>query len=244
MVRIHPVNNIFTLSVVDSTRAQAYLRTTYLTVSGNTFTVHLYVPPPDDALRGILYHAFDDFTDQAILDDLQASNPTLTVVGGRRMGKSPHILVTLMDTKLPRWIFYHSVQLRLLQFRNKVEACFNCRSTGHRTDVCPKPRQERCHRCGAAHPPSPEGSPPTCTPRCIVCNGHHSMYSSNCKHPYVQHAQRLKALVPDPRPSTPDAPPAAARSPQQAACGPSPPPPRKSVTAIPPLVPAVPKPAS
>ncbi|KAH7940124.1 hypothetical protein HPB52_021877 [Rhipicephalus sanguineus] len=101
MVRIHPINNTFTLSIADSSRAQAYLRITFFTVSGNTFTVHLYAPPPDDALRGILYDAFDDFTDQAILDDLQASNPTLTVVGGCRMGKSPHTLA-LMDTKLPR----------------------------------------------------------------------------------------------------------------------------------------------
>ncbi|KAH8019226.1 hypothetical protein HPB51_018453 [Rhipicephalus microplus] len=213
-VRIHPVNNTFTLSVADSARAQAYLRITSLTVSGNTFTVHLYAPPPDDALRGILYHAFDDFTDQAILEDLQASNPTLSVVGGRRMGKAPHILVTLMEPKLPRWIFYHGVQLRLLPFRNKVEACYNCRSTGHRTDVCPKPRQERCHRCGAAHPTPPEGSPPTCNPRCIVCNGNHSTYSSNCKHRYVQRPQRQKAPAPDthPPPQQPVPPAAVVRS--------------------------------
>ncbi|KAH8008613.1 hypothetical protein HPB51_000108 [Rhipicephalus microplus] len=245
-VRIHPVNNTFTLSVADSARAQAYLRITSLTVSGNTFTVHLYAPPPDDALRGILYHAFDDFTDQAILEDLQASNPTLSVVGGRRMGKAPHILVTLMEPKLPRWIFYHGVQLRLLPFRNKVEACYNCRSTGHRTDVCPKPRQERCHRCGAAHPTPPEGSPPTCNPRCIVCNGNHSTYSSNCKHRYVQRPQRQKAPAPDthPPPQQPVPPAAVGRSSQQAASGPSPAPPPKSVTASPPPVPAVPKPTS
>lgn len=245
-VRIHPVNNTFTLSVADSARAQAYLRITSLTVSGNTFTVHLYAPPPDDALRGILYHAYDDFTDQAILDDLQASNPTLSVVGGRRMGKSPHILVTLMDSKLPRWIFYHGVQLRLLPFRSKVEACFNCRSTGHRTDVCPKPRQELCHRCGAAHPTSPEGSPPTCTPRCIVCNGNHSTHSSNCKHRYVQRPRSSKASVPRAysSPQQPVAPQVTKSLSQPAARGPSPPPPPKSVTAFPPLVAAVPNPPS
>lgn len=99
-VRIHPVNNTFILSVADSARAQAYLRITSLTVSGTTFTVHLYAPPPDDALRGILYHAYDDFTDEAILEDLQASNPTLSIVGGRRMGKTPHILVALTDQGL------------------------------------------------------------------------------------------------------------------------------------------------
>ncbi|XP_075556472.1 BTB/POZ domain-containing protein 7 isoform X2 [Dermacentor variabilis] len=41
-VQIHPVNNTFTLSVVESARAQAYLRITSLTVSGTTFTIHLY----------------------------------------------------------------------------------------------------------------------------------------------------------------------------------------------------------
>ncbi|KAH7968670.1 hypothetical protein HPB52_010613 [Rhipicephalus sanguineus] len=50
MVRIPLVNNTFTLSVANSTHAQAYLCITSLTVSGKTFTVHLYAPPPDDAL--------------------------------------------------------------------------------------------------------------------------------------------------------------------------------------------------
>ncbi|KAH7983349.1 hypothetical protein HPB52_011369 [Rhipicephalus sanguineus] len=103
-LRIHPVNNTFTLSVADSARAQAYLRITSLTVSGTTFTAHLYALPPDD---------------------------------------------------VPWWILYHGVHLRLLPFHNKVDAYFNYRSTGHRTDVCPKPRQDQCYRCDATHPPPP-----------------------------------------------------------------------------------------
>ncbi|KAH7967710.1 hypothetical protein HPB52_001867 [Rhipicephalus sanguineus] len=140
-VRIHPVNNTFTLSVADTAHAQAYLRITSLTVSGTTFTVRLHAPPPDDALRGILYHAFDDFT--------------LSIVGDHRMGKTPHILVALTEPKVPRWILYHGVHLSLLAFHNNVKACFNCRSTDHRTDVCLKARQDRSHRCGAIHPPPP-----------------------------------------------------------------------------------------
>ncbi|KAH7975819.1 hypothetical protein HPB52_005500 [Rhipicephalus sanguineus] len=145
MVRIHPVKNPFTLSVADSTRAQAYLRITSLTVSSNTFTVRLYAPPIDDALRGILYHAFDE---QAILDySRQAIQPSRLWV-----------VAAWTNSKLPRWIFYHVVKLRLLPFRNKAEACFDWRSAGRRTDVCPKTQQERRHRCSAAHLPSPEGS--------------------------------------------------------------------------------------
>ncbi|KAH7947376.1 hypothetical protein HPB52_010998 [Rhipicephalus sanguineus] len=92
------------LTVADSARAQAYLCITSLTVSGTTFTVHLYAPPPEDALRGILSYAFDDFKDEAILEDLQASNPTLSIVGGRRTGKTPHILVALNEPKVLWWI--------------------------------------------------------------------------------------------------------------------------------------------
>ncbi|KAH7946803.1 hypothetical protein HPB52_004323 [Rhipicephalus sanguineus] len=164
-VRIHPVNNTLTLSVADSARAQAYLRITSLTVSSTTFTVHLYAPPPDDALRGILYHAFDDFTDEAILEDLQASNSTFSIVGGRRMGKTPHILVALTE---------------------------------------------------------PKGSPPTCTPCCIVSNGNHLTHSSKCKHRYAQrpqHPLRQKTL-PTANRSLSQQPADAAPTPKNAmACG-------------------------
>ncbi|KAH7957387.1 hypothetical protein HPB52_018406 [Rhipicephalus sanguineus] len=180
------------ITTADSARARTYLRITSLTVSGNTFTLHLYDPPPDDALRGILYHAFDDFTHKAILEDLQASNPTLPIVGGRHMGKTPHILVALTEPKVPRWILYHGVHLRLLPFHNKAEACFNCRSTGHRTDVCPKPREDRCHRCGATHPPPPKGPPPTCTPSCITLLKHYVFLTNQA---FQQPILRMKSVA-------------------------------------------------
>ncbi|KAH7943600.1 hypothetical protein HPB52_009417 [Rhipicephalus sanguineus] len=72
-VPIRPVNNTFTLSVAYSAKAQAHLGITSLIVSCITFTVYLYVSPPDDILRGILYHAFNDFTDEAVLEDLWAT---------------------------------------------------------------------------------------------------------------------------------------------------------------------------
>ncbi|KAH7942726.1 hypothetical protein HPB52_000389 [Rhipicephalus sanguineus] len=81
----------------------------------------------------------------------------LSIVGGRRMGMTPHFLVALTESKVPRWILYHAVHLGLLPFHDKVGASFERRSTGHRTDVCPKLRQDRCHRLGATHPPASRG---------------------------------------------------------------------------------------
>lgn len=185
-VRVHPTNNTFTLSVQDSARAKTYLQVTSLKFGDQAIEIHIYAPPPDDAFRGIMFHAFDNFSDEEILQDLQESNPNMPVVGGRRMGRTSHILVTMLGDHLPRWIFYHGVHIRLYPFYRKVEACFNCRKVGHRTDVCPHPRRNRCSRCGEDHPPAPQDAQPTCQARCIVCNGGHTTNSSNCKYRFVK----------------------------------------------------------
>ncbi|KAH7963157.1 hypothetical protein HPB52_019777 [Rhipicephalus sanguineus] len=135
-----------------------------------------------------MFHAYDDFSDNEILADLQASNPDIPIVSGRRMGQTRHIVVALTTKNLPKWIFYHGTDIRLYPFYNKVEACFNCRKVGHRTDVCPLPRKQRCRRCGEEHPPPGEGEKPKCTSRCIVCCGAHNPGSSNCKYRFVKKA--------------------------------------------------------
>ncbi|KAH7957866.1 hypothetical protein HPB52_024031 [Rhipicephalus sanguineus] len=144
-VRIRTANNTFTLSV--TARAQAYLCITSRTVSRTTFTVHIYAPPPDDALRGILYHAFYDFMDEAILEDLQVSNRILSIVGYRRMGKTPHILVGLTETKsITMLAYYFAVSVHRFTWfavtlvRSTISAVFgNVTTSGHACDIVPLP---------------------------------------------------------------------------------------------------------
>ncbi|KAH8033458.1 hypothetical protein HPB51_013132 [Rhipicephalus microplus] len=102
--------------------------------------------PPYDAVRGYLFHAYDDFSDEEILADLQASTITFLL----------------------------------------VKSCLNCRKVGHRTDVCLMPRKQRCHRCGQKYPPRGQGETPTCTPRCIVCNGAHNIGSTNYQYRFIK----------------------------------------------------------
>ncbi|KAH7944648.1 hypothetical protein HPB52_022974 [Rhipicephalus sanguineus] len=215
--RTHPTNNTFTLSVIDSQRAQAYLRVKSINVGTDTIELHVYAPPPDDAVRGIMFHAYDDFSDNEILADLQASNPDMPIVSGRRMGQTRHIVVALTTKNLPKWIFYNGTDIRLYPFYNRVEACFNCRKVGHRTDVCPLPRKQRCRRCGEEHPPPGEGEKPKCTSRCIVCCGAHNTGSSNCKyrlsrkrHPPRNGSKKPKNLHRTPKATRPTAAPQAA----------------------------------
>ncbi|KAH7957916.1 hypothetical protein HPB51_028096 [Rhipicephalus microplus] len=122
-VRVHPTNTL-TLSVRESIRAQAYLRITSLKIGVWIIELHDYTPPPYDAFRGIMFNAYDCFADAAILKILQERNPTMPVVGDRRMGQTNHVLVIMLGDCLPRWIFYQGVYIRLYHFYARVEACF------------------------------------------------------------------------------------------------------------------------
>lgn len=78
-----------------------------------------------------MLNAYDSFTDAKILKDLQESIPTMPVVGGCCIGRTNHVLVTMLRDCFPRWIFYHGVYIHLYPFYPRVKAVFNCRKVGH-----------------------------------------------------------------------------------------------------------------
>ncbi|KAM7310606.1 hypothetical protein ISCGN_007514 [Ixodes scapularis] len=105
-LRIHPENNTFTISTPDEARARTYAALKSLSVGENTYEMNAYVPPPDDSRRGIVFNAYSYETDADIFDEFRKRNPNLNVVGGRRLGKSRHMIVTIAERELPRWIRY------------------------------------------------------------------------------------------------------------------------------------------
>ncbi|KAH7965369.1 hypothetical protein HPB49_006577 [Dermacentor silvarum] len=133
----------------------------------NTITV-----TPDDSIRGVVYKAYTDETDHDFQAELMKKNPDIPIVNARRLGSSRHLLIALA-----------CFTLEVHPFRERQEACFNCRRLGHRTDVCPLPGPgtPKCRRCGGEHPPPPLGEKPTCTPQCVVCHGEHPTGSRSCK---------------------------------------------------------------
>ncbi|KAH7985164.1 hypothetical protein HPB51_026859 [Rhipicephalus microplus] len=74
----------------------------------------------------------------------------------------------------------------IVSARGRVEACFNCRQTGHRTDVCPKPKQDNCRRCGESHPKPTDSNELTFPAQCVVCKGGHLTGSRNCKYRFLK----------------------------------------------------------
>ncbi|XP_065308643.2 uncharacterized protein [Dermacentor albipictus] len=179
-VRINPYNS-FTLSTPPEQRTRQYVRTSELHLATQLYPLRAYVAAPDNALRGIIYNAMDNQNQEEIIEDLQAMNPSSTyaIADARQMGRTRSILITFVGTKeLPRTVVFNCGLFICHPFRPKAEACFNCWSHGHRSDVCTKSRSGRCPRCGAVHATR---DPPDCTPKCILCSGTHVTGSRPCK---------------------------------------------------------------
>ncbi|KAH8008621.1 hypothetical protein HPB51_000248 [Rhipicephalus microplus] len=120
-VRVHPTNNTFTFSVRQSVRAQAYLRIMSLQIGVWTIEFQVYAPPPDDAFWGIMFNAYNGFTNAEVLKDSRKSNPTMhVVVGGRRIRRTNYVVVTLHADCLPRCIFYYGIYVHLYPFYPRV----------------------------------------------------------------------------------------------------------------------------
>ncbi|KAH7933691.1 hypothetical protein HPB49_015849 [Dermacentor silvarum] len=158
-----------------------YVQLQGLQLNDQQYPMKAYVAAPDNAIKGILYNAVYNQSQEEIFEDLVALNPsrTFTIADARQLGRTKSILVTFINTtEVPRQLNFYGAVYSCHPFKAKVEACFNCRKPGHRADVCPKERTGLCPRCGIAHPVKPT---PDCTPKCILCGGAHFTGTRRCK---------------------------------------------------------------
>ncbi|KAH9365884.1 hypothetical protein HPB48_017276 [Haemaphysalis longicornis] len=180
-LRINPFNNSFTISTPSEERMKRYVKLQELQIKDQQHPLRAYVAAPDDAIKGIIYNAVYDQTQDEIFEDIINLNKSrnYTIADARQLGKTKSLLITFIGTKeVPREIIFFGSIYTCYPFKAKVETCFNCRRAGHRADVCPKEKTGLCRRCGGQHPVKEQ---PDCTPKCILCNGDHFTGTRKCK---------------------------------------------------------------
>ncbi|KAH7949432.1 hypothetical protein HPB49_009729 [Dermacentor silvarum] len=166
-LRINPHNNSLTVSMPSEPRMKRYVQRQGLQLNDQQYPMKAYVAAPDNAIKGILYNAVYNQSQEEIFEDLVALNPsrTFTIADARQLGRTKSILVTFINaTEVPRQLNFYG-------------------APGHRVDVCPKERTGLCPRCGIAHPIKPT---PDCTPKCILCGGAHFTGTRRCKQHHCQ----------------------------------------------------------
>ncbi|KAH7965376.1 hypothetical protein HPB49_006584 [Dermacentor silvarum] len=180
-LRINPHNNSLTVSTPSEPLMKRYVQLQGLQLNDQQYPMKACVAAPDNVIKGILYNAMYNQSQEEIFEDLVALNPsrTFTITDARQLGRTKSILLTFINTtEVPRQLNFYGAVYSCLPFKAKVEACFNYRKQGHRADVCPKERTGLCPRCGIAHPVK---SSPECTPKCILCGGAHFTGTRRCK---------------------------------------------------------------
>lgn len=173
--RTNSAKNVFTISTPVQANALRYVTVKQIKIEGKDVIMTSYIAPPDRALQGIIYRAYDGETQQEMMTEFHKRNPE--IVQARTMGRTSKSLLLHFDAdELPDSIVYFGVLYPVYPFIPKVEACTNCRRVGHRRDVCPEPPQQRCPYCGNQHLKEE-----ICDPVCIVCGGGHRTGDNSCK---------------------------------------------------------------
>ena len=182
-LRLHPTNNTFTISTPVEDRARAYAHITSIPIGTSSADVTAYLAPPDDAVRGVIHMAHSGESHAEILEGLVPFNRGLPIIDARPLGKKGSIIITFATGPVPKAIRFWAGIHTCFPHRPKLETCYNCRRIGHRQDVCPAPASGCCHNCGDRHTPT---EPPTCPPKCIVCEGEHHTGNVQCKYRYAR----------------------------------------------------------
>lgn len=174
-VRIDPDQNIAIIGTDSQAAANNLATLTVLHLGGKVYDVRAYQTPPNDSVRGVI-HGIPPEADSDYLMEMICTNDA-TLIQARRMGKSNSALLTFSGKRLPRYIFLAGGELRCYPFMKSTLYCSRCRSTKHRTDVCPIADTPMCARCGQLHSPDQ-----FCEPRCAVCGEAHLTGSKDCRH--------------------------------------------------------------
>lgn len=174
-VRIDPDQNIAIIGTPSQAAANNLATLTVLHLGGKVYEVRAYQASPHDSVRGVIHGIPAEADSEYLMEMVCAHDATL--IQARRMGKSNSALLTFAGKRLPRYIFLAGGELRCYPYMKSTLYCSRCRSTKHRTDVCPVLDTPMCARCGQVHSPNQ-----SCEPRCAVCGEAHLSGSKECRH--------------------------------------------------------------
>lgn len=182
-VRVDHDQNIMTVSTPHEQVARALSTVTQLKIQDKTYGVSLYGLYPHDSCKGVIHDVPDHYTPEDILGDLWL--PGYEFVACRRLGKTSSVVVTILGSKVPFYVYYKGVETRCYIYKKTVPYCFTCHKLGHRADVCPTPTVVACDKCGVHNPEQGH----LCNPTCALCKGSHLTADKECKQrfkePYI-----------------------------------------------------------
>ncbi|KAH7953159.1 hypothetical protein HPB49_005388 [Dermacentor silvarum] len=166
ILRIREGTNIIIVSTPSLEVADVIRRITCIELRGKRHPFNVYVADPEDSYKGVV-HGFPAHTESADLEQhLRVRTQGVSIARARMLGNS--------NDRSPHLLGRHAPQMRVLHgsrdavygvYRPTIQTCLECMQEGHRSDVCPNPKNI-CRGCGLENPPA-QGH--ECEVKCAVC---------------------------------------------------------------------------
>ncbi|KAH7974009.1 hypothetical protein HPB49_008400 [Dermacentor silvarum] len=188
--------NVLVCSVTSLPMAQRLLGDIQLPVGDQQLPFRGHAKASGEICRGVITINPAE-TPQRIKSELEWSQGAILAV--RKLGDSTAAVVTFEGTKLPRFIFCHSVVAYVRPYKKTIPACSLCGTIGHRPSACPRPTPGRCTRCGTQVQVTSEGlAEHECNPTCLLCSGPHETGARGCPWKYRKPTPRSTSKPPAP----------------------------------------------
>ncbi|KAH7963760.1 hypothetical protein HPB52_022724 [Rhipicephalus sanguineus] len=175
----NPTQNILVVSTPEEKTATKIAKIKVLTINGKRYETNAYVSAPEQMVKGIIRNIPLTYTqDQLVHALVNTRNPSLTYA--KRLGSTTTVILLYEGNRVPTWVYFNSVMIRVSLYRKQIDFCKECGRLGHRPDVCPRPEIKLCPICGSKNPSSEH----ECTPKCQICGEAHPTADRTCKAKY------------------------------------------------------------
>ncbi|KAH8042462.1 hypothetical protein HPB51_023472 [Rhipicephalus microplus] len=185
LLRVHPGSNIIILSTPHEQVAGRLREINQLKIRGRIHPFNAYVADPEDVLRGIVHGLPPGTTQADLMANLRIRTQGVKIERARMLGSSKSAILTFTGDVLPRCLYFMGAEAICYPYKPTVQVCKICRSTGHRTDVCPTLNANVCSKCGTCDPTQEH----ECALNCAICGEEHATGDKSCK-------KKLKNVAP------------------------------------------------
>ncbi|KAH8041910.1 hypothetical protein HPB51_019545 [Rhipicephalus microplus] len=186
------MQNIFVISTPSESNANAYCKVQKIFLASKKHSISAYITPPGNTCRGVVRGIDTDLAEPA-LQSLFVTPRNPMVLGVRRIKETPTMIVLFNGMKVPNYVHCGPNMLRCTLYKRHIDTCRNCGRIGYRHDVCPRPTEKVCQKCGT----SIIANGHECVqPKCALCGDAHLTGDHTCKNryqvPYVVRRRRRK----------------------------------------------------
>ncbi|KAH8033467.1 hypothetical protein HPB51_013193 [Rhipicephalus microplus] len=176
IVCANAMQNIFIISTTSESNANAYCKVQEIFLADKKHSISAYITPPGNTCRGVLRGIYTNLA-KAAQQSLFVTPRNPIVIRVRRIKETPTGIVLFNGMKVPNYVHCAPNMLRCTLYKRQIDTFRNCGRIGHRHDVCPRPTEKVCEKCGT----SIIANGHECVqPKCALCGDAHLTSDHTC----------------------------------------------------------------